>query len=487
LWHQKPSTLTHNHSKYTIKKLLNMKRKLTLLCTVFFTVLCQAQTPNPAACNSSNCTTVSTTCNGTTQNTVTTFTSPTLQTNAGNSGLSIGSVWRYTAIATQGSNTVNAEVKIVNIVNAILDDVDDDANPSSVPTSLFAPRIGPDVNLDGLTGNTTRRGWVEFEIKFFTSGFTTVTPLANLNYVHFDVDGSGNSTSWFREMGHIKQSNTANPVIQAFGATELVGQTYTETGVNWAGFVGSVCERTGVSTCAEVAAQANFSAPQSTVAVRLGYDFKRTTAQNVNIGQPIRQYGTRFGCFDFPTTQNLPVTLGNFNVAKGSGSKVNINWQTLTEVNCTGFEIQRSNDGSYNFVTIATLPSQAFNGNSSSVLNYAATDEPNLSGVVYYRIRYTNTDGKWSFSTIKSVKLGGKQPITLYPNPSKVGSDVTIQVPTSMLGSTVAIKNAVGATVLTQKVQTTLLQFNQLSAGFYYLNIVDKNNEVVASEKFVVQ
>jgi hypothetical protein len=464
-----------------------MKRKLTLLCTVLFAVLCKAQTPDPVACNSSNCTIVSTTCSGTTQNTVTTFTNPSLQTNAGNSGLSIGSIWRYNAIATQGANTVNAEVKIINIVNAILDDVDDDANAPTVPTDLFAPRIGPDVNLNTLTGNTVRRGWVEFEIKFFTNGFTTLTPLSNLNYVHFDVDGSGNSSSWFREMGHVRQSNAANPVIQAFGATELVGQTYTETGTNWAGFVGSVCERGGVSSCAEVAAQANFSAPQSSVLVRLGYDFKRTAAQNVNVGQPIRQYGTRFGCFDFPTTQNLPVTISNFNVAKGSNGKVNINWQTLTEANCKEFEVQRSIDGSYNFTTVTSQPSKAFNGTSSIALNYSATDEPTETGIVYYRIKFTDTDGHWSFSTIKSVKLGGKQPIILYPNPSKAGSDITIQVPTHMVGGTIVVKNAVGAVVLKQKIQNTLTQFNKLNAGFYYLNIIDNNDEVVASEKFVIQ
>jgi hypothetical protein len=115
---------------------------------------------------------------------------------------------------------------------------------------------------------------------------------------------------WFRETGVIKDVTGLG--IFANAPTELTSYTYTDGG-SWKGFAGSVCERDGVSRCAQVAAAANFGTAQSSVTIRMGYDYNFTTA-NYN-QQPTRQYGSRFGCFTFPQQITLPVNLLSFNGA----------------------------------------------------------------------------------------------------------------------------------------------------------------------------
>ncbi len=153
-----------------------------------------------------------------------------------------------------------------------------------------------------------RRGYVQFTIKFLwkiarqvNNTPATIQPaptggLTGLNYIHYDIDGSTvGSGGWFRETGVVQ--NVTGSVINANVPTELTSYTYTD-GSNWKGFAGSVCERTGVSRCAQVAVAAQYATPQTQITVRMGYDYNYN-GTNYN-SQPTRQYGSRFGCFSFP-------------------------------------------------------------------------------------------------------------------------------------------------------------------------------------------
>ena len=122
---------------------------------------------------------------------------------------------------------------------------------------FFAPRISPDINLNG----TDRRGYVQFSMKFYKNAsgtnngsntdFNTPVSLANLNYVHYDIDGSnaGNvnsgsvAGSWFRETGLAQRVSASNPSVLTNSVTELAGYNYTDAAVNWTGFAGTIYER----------------------------------------------------------------------------------------------------------------------------------------------------------------------------------------------------------------------------------------------------
>lgn len=65
----------------------------------------------------------------------------------------------------------------------------------------------------------------------------------------------------------------------------------------------------------------------------------------------------------------LPITLASFNIIHNDGGLL-LTWQTNTESNNAAFIVQSSNDGTH-FTDIATIASQAPNGNSNTPLNYS--------------------------------------------------------------------------------------------------------------------
>lgn len=103
---------------------------------------------------------------------------------------------------------------------------------------------------------------------------------------------------------------------------------------------------------------------------------------------------------------NLPVNWMGFS-ARLEGKVVRLNWQTATEENNAGFTLQRSGDGSA-WTDLGRVAAGAF--------DYAFTDESPLNGTGYYRIMQTDTDGRFSFSQVASVRLETAGAFT-YPNP----------------------------------------------------------------------
>ena len=112
----------------------------------------------------------------------------------------------------------------------------------------------------------------------------------------------------------------------------------------------------------------------------------------------------------------LAVELTNFNAAP-NGKHIALNWQTATERDNSGFEIQRSTDGKA-FAKVGWLDG---NGDTNKAHNYAFTDadvQPNMS--YYYRLRQLDHDGTAHFSAVRSAVLKDNNKLTvnkLYPNP----------------------------------------------------------------------
>ena len=131
--------------------------------------------------------------------------------------------------------------------------------------------------------------------------------------------------------------------------------------------------------------------------------------------------------FRLPSTvcSPLPVTFSSFTGRRTSSAAVWLNWETATEVNNSGFILQR-NLGNNTWVDILFIPSQATDGNSSSVLRYTYTDMNNHKGLSQYRLQQIDIDGHVKYSNILTVRGVGQSDNTLvYPNPSPNG-DFTI-------------------------------------------------------------
>ncbi len=450
------------------------------------------QPPVPLTCNSNNCTQpTSETCPPGGSTVVTSFSGATLRSG---SPTSLPAVYTFWNIATISGQQINATVTVESQSNCNMTgtnfSIDDDAATDQVGNSIasfFAPRIRSSSNT---LGNTDIRGYVQFTMRFYlengTGGqqypgdYTTVPPsggLQGLNYIHYDIDGStvGSGGGWFRETGVVQ--NVAGSVINGDVSTELALYTYAD-GVNWRGFAGSVCERTGVSRCAQVAAAATYSTPQTSITFRMGYDYNYVSGSTYGTS-PIRQYGSRFGCFSFPSQIPLPVKLISFTGTYKNNNTL-LNWTAENQVDFAGYEIERSEDG-ISFNGIALVNKQ---GTGLEKQQYQYTD--NLAqangNVYYYRLRMMDIDGKFNYSNIIMIRRDGLKPgISISPNPIISGGPATVRFETSRRGTVeLRIADMSGRVVLRQQNivyeganSVALNNLNRLQPGMYMLQVID--------------
>jgi PKD-like domain len=204
-----------------------------------------------------------------------------------------------------------------------------------------------------------------------------------------------------------------------------------------------------------------------------------------------------FSPFTFgDTTENtnpLPVELLYFH-AKYNGSSVDATWQTASEINNDYFTVERSVDG-VNFYTVGVIvPSKAKGGNSTSMLTYSMNDDKVSPGVYYYRLKQTDFNGEYKYSSIDVVEIKGDANFTfnIAPNPSdgtalnsiisaEKGQEIIIVV-YDVLGQELYSKvivteqkgNAIYAIDLLQK----------LSPGVYFITAT--SNQKVYSKRLIV-
>lgn len=115
----------------------------------------------------------------------------------------------------------------------------------------------------------------------------------------------------------------------------------------------------------------------------------------------------------------LPVELLYF-TANNAGEKVALNWATASEINNAFFTVERSLDNKA-FEGIAMLPSHSENGYSNQMLGYQSFDENPPQGIVYYRLKQTDYDGKYEYSNTIAVQRLAQTQIQclLFPNPNR--------------------------------------------------------------------
>jgi glucose/arabinose dehydrogenase len=99
----------------------------------------------------------------------------------------------------------------------------------------------------------------------------------------------------------------------------------------------------------------------------------------------------------------LPVTLTAFR-ATAIDNTVNLSWQTASEVNLAGYDIEMSRDGN-SFERVGTVAAK----NSLDGDRYEYPHIPGLLGTLYYRLKMIDADGRFSFSQTAAVNLNPDQ------------------------------------------------------------------------------
>lgn len=134
----------------------------------------------------------------------------------------------------------------------------------------------------------------------------------------------------------------------------------------------------------------------------------------------------------------LPVELVQFTALSQEG-QVELQWETATELNNAGFDIQNSADGR-SWKTLAFVPGA---GTAQEEQSYRYIDERPLPGLNYYRLKQIDYDGQFEYSKVVAVQTGGKKRFRIYPNPA--AHTATLSFETGQAGEAVLrLYNAVG-------------------------------------------
>lgn len=183
----------------------------------------------------------------------------------------------------------------------------------------------------------------------------------------------------------------------------------------------------------------------------------------------------------------VPVELTSFS-ANLEKNDVILTWNTATEVNNQGFEVQRKTSGQYERVGFVEGK-----GTTTEVQNYLFRDKNLLSGSYTYRLKQTDYDGSFAYSD--EVEIDIDQPSVFYlgqnyPNPFNPSTNIKYSIPAD---GNVSLKvyDLLGKEVATlvnepQQAGTFDVVFDGsiLASGVYYYQLI--TGELNATKKLML-
>jgi hypothetical protein len=183
------------------------------------------------------------------------------------------------------------------------------------------------------------------------------------------------------------------------------------------------------------------------------------------------------------TSSVLPVTLTSFTASLQNKKDALLTWQTATETNSKGYEVEMSTGSTLAFADISFV---AAKGTTTAVSNYSFV-APNLApGTYYFRLKMIDIDGSFTYSGVQTVTVTGNTSlISIYPTP--VHSQLTVVLSADMQNATLQLVNNLGQTIgvtATTNGSTRLLDMGNLPAGLYLLKVMNGTN-VVTTQKVV--
>lgn len=180
---------------------------------------------------------------------------------------------------------------------------------------------------------------------------------------------------------------------------------------------------------------------------------------------------------------SLPVTYSYFKATRNN-DMVLLDWETVTEINNTGFTIERNTDG--NWQPVGFVATKAMNGNSQEKIAYQFADHYFSKAISQYRLLQTDIDGKSKYSEIRVVRGTDQEAnINVYPNPSADGT-VNIMFADASL-RTIILTDMAGRTVKQwNSYNNNSLRVTGLSTGMFTLRISNLENGNGSTQKIVV-
>ena len=171
----------------------------------------------------------------------------------------------------------------------------------------------------------------------------------------------------------------------------------------------------------------------------------------------------------------VPVELISFSATTDS-KNVNLNWATATEINNSGFEIERRYDKT-DWLEIGFVPGH---GTTTEKQNYSYIDQNVNAGIYSYRLKQVDFDGTFEYSNEILVNVTASLEFTLdqnFPNPFNPNTLIKYSIPKS---SQVSLKifNTLGQemeTLVNEEKQVGTYEVNwnasNLQSGVYFYRL----------------
>lgn len=174
----------------------------------------------------------------------------------------------------------------------------------------------------------------------------------------------------------------------------------------------------------------------------------------------------------------LPIELLAFNAVAEDGH-VRLDWSTATETNNDHFTLERSLDG-IEFKAFAQVPGA---GNSQHTLEYAMIDHEAPEGLVLYRLKQTDLDGRYTYSPVVDVMVTDRTFQLVAPNPC-MGAQ--FRIAGDVAGKRLEVRSTCGELVRSIPLFSNTVDRAALPAGIYLLSIQDPRSGSSRSVRLVL-
>lgn len=179
----------------------------------------------------------------------------------------------------------------------------------------------------------------------------------------------------------------------------------------------------------------------------------------------------------------LPVELTEFKAEKTEKGQVTLQWQTASEINNEGFDIEHATDGR-NFTKIEFINGY---GTTNDYQNYSFAHNTPAVGKNYYRLKQMDYDGAFDYSKVVIIDLR-KTDGNLSVHPTLVNDFMQVNF-ASQQTATATIQDQTGRPILQQTIAANAgfarLNTSNLPQGLYFLTVVSEGRR--ESVRFVKQ
>jgi photosystem II stability/assembly factor-like uncharacterized protein len=196
----------------------------------------------------------------------------------------------------------------------------------------------------------------------------------------------------------------------------------------------------------------------------------------------------------YDDTSYVPVELISFQ-GKSFDNEIILNWQTASEINNQGFEIQRSEvrDQKSDWEVIGFVNGKV---TTSEQQFYTYIDNELNTGVYRYRLRQIDFDGSFEYSEVIEVEIGSPSEFYLsqnYPNPFNPETNIGYKVPvkTFVKISLYDIKGENVRELVNEEKQpgyyTLKLKGGKLSSGIYFYRLITSSGYTAVKKLIIIK